>query len=432
MADITLPVPGESPNWGTKLNTAILRINQDLEGLGVRVSLAESGLSSITLRVTNLEGRVTDLEDNLEDVVRDIAADVIANDPTIIAAAEAAVDQALEDADVMTAAHTTATALEWVDGLGYVHLAVDGVSHEPRLRGSRAPSVDHMSPNGIEILDANGFVVETLSGSSADGGGSFRESHVILLAGQSNMWGANGPIPAGSNEPLPNLFVVPQTGSSTGTIVQAVEPLVHPYFATSGTRGPGWAFARRYALEHPDVRVVIVPCAVPGTGMWGSDPFTWAPSREGEAGINNLFVGAINRANQAVTTSGASRVAAILWHQGERDSTRGSTGSGTPGTQYAAQLDALVAGFRSRITGAANAPFLVGQLGLEYRQTAGGTVNEINAAHEGIVDRVSGSGFAPAPPAGYLASDQIHFTGEGYELLADNLWDAYRPALYNI
>lgn len=103
MADITLPLPGESPNWGTKLNTAILRINQELEALGVRVSVVESGLSSLTLRVTNLEGRVTDLEDNLEDVVRDIAADVIANDPTIIQAAEDAVQVAVADLNIVQA-----------------------------------------------------------------------------------------------------------------------------------------------------------------------------------------------------------------------------------------------------------------------------------------------------------------------------------------
>lgn len=103
MADIVLPVPGENPNWGTKLNTAILRINQELEALGVRVSRIDSDLSSVTLRVTNLEGRVTQLEDNLEDEVRRIAADVIASDPTIIEAAENAVDEAVADLNIMQA-----------------------------------------------------------------------------------------------------------------------------------------------------------------------------------------------------------------------------------------------------------------------------------------------------------------------------------------
>lgn len=107
MADIVLPVPGENPNWGTKLNTAILRINQELESLGVRVSIVESGLSSLTLRVTNLEGRVTDLEDNLEDLVRDIAADVIASDPTIIQAAEDAVAAEVEGLGVLVGIPTS-------------------------------------------------------------------------------------------------------------------------------------------------------------------------------------------------------------------------------------------------------------------------------------------------------------------------------------
>lgn len=104
MANITLPVPGESPNWGTTLNTAILRINQELESLGVRVSVAESGLSSVTLRVTNLEGqvinlrgRVTNLEDNLEAEIIRIAGDIIASDPAIQAAAIAALEDAIDE-----------------------------------------------------------------------------------------------------------------------------------------------------------------------------------------------------------------------------------------------------------------------------------------------------------------------------------------------
>lgn len=365
----------------------------------------------------------------LMELLRTVAAGIIAADPAIVEAARQALIEQIPELGIVTAEE--GYALEFLDDYQQVHLAVDDVIYAPRIRGSYAPSVELIGPSGIEVVDAYGYVIETYADSESGGVGGFRETHLIALTGQSNMKGANGPVPTGSNDPLPNLFTVPQTGSSQGTLVQAVEPLVHPYGATSGTRGPGWAFARKYALAHPDVRVVIVPCAVPGTGMWGSEPFSWAPSREGEDGINNLYVGAITRVNQAVALTGASRVAAILWHQGERDSTLGSTGNGTPGAQYAAELDAVVAGFRARMTGAVEAPFLVGQLGLEYRQTAGGTVAEINAAHEGIVNRVSGTGFAPAPPAGYMAADQVHFTGEGYELLADAYWDAYRPALYN-
>lgn len=103
MADIVLPVPGENPNWGSKLNTAILRINQELEALGIQVSQVGSDLSSVTLRVTNLEGRVTQLEDDLEDEVRRIAADVIASDPAIIEAAENAVDEVVADLNIVQA-----------------------------------------------------------------------------------------------------------------------------------------------------------------------------------------------------------------------------------------------------------------------------------------------------------------------------------------
>lgn len=124
MADITLPLPGEDPNWASKLNTAILAINQELEPLGVRVDVMEVGLASVTMqvssltgRVTNaeqgisdldsqvgsLDGRVTSLEDNIEGIVQSIAADIIANDPTIIQAAEDAVQDAVSDLNIVQA-----------------------------------------------------------------------------------------------------------------------------------------------------------------------------------------------------------------------------------------------------------------------------------------------------------------------------------------
>lgn len=97
MADIILPVPGENPNWGSKLNTAIIRINNELEALGVQVTVVSNNLSSVTVRVTNLEGRVTNLEAGLATQVQNLFSALIASDDTVINAATAAVEGALDD-----------------------------------------------------------------------------------------------------------------------------------------------------------------------------------------------------------------------------------------------------------------------------------------------------------------------------------------------
>ena len=101
MADITLPLPGEDPNWGSKLNTAILRINQELESLGVQVSVMETGLSTVTMQLSGLRGRLTALENNLEDQVQQIAEDVIASDPTVLEAARTAAEDIINSKDVV-------------------------------------------------------------------------------------------------------------------------------------------------------------------------------------------------------------------------------------------------------------------------------------------------------------------------------------------
>lgn len=193
--------------------------------------------------------------------------------------------------------------------------------------------------------------------------------------------------------------------------------------------GPMVEFGRQYAMKHPDVRVVLAPLAWGGTGFWHSSipERSWAPSRENEAGIVSLYRIAIDWANEAIAATGANRVAAILWHQGEND-----VMGGTDPMAYRTEFEALIAGFRSQINFAANAPFIVGQLLAEFR-TAYPEASGINAVHAATPTRVARTAFAEAPPAGYVKADgtNTHFNSPGQYLLAHSFWDSFPDAIFN-
>lgn len=324
--------------------------------------------------------------------------------------------------------------LEFEDDHGRPFLVVEGLDTAPHFRGSDTPTTEPITGDSFELVDVDGrhiLAIDDLSTNPHFRGGAEQETHFIILAGQSNEVGVGTPSPVGTNDPLSNLFTIPQTTAGGGAEVQAVEPLSHPFnVPTAGTIGHGWTVARQYALEHPNVRVVILPLARTGSGFfYSTSAYTWAPSRAGEAGITNLYTEAIARANEAISRyEGVTRVAMFIWHQGEAD----SMGS-IPRTQYEPELDALIAGLRSNITGASGAPFVLGQMGYEFREVRlEGTVAEINAAVLDTPNRVPGTAVALAPPAGFMQTDNTHFTGHGQKLLAQSYIDARLSAHFNV
>lgn len=324
------------------------------------------------------------------------------------------------------------------DDYGFPVAVVDDLNDAPHFRGSDTPTSTSIPEDSVEFTDVLGHVLFAVDDIRTDphlrgsvSGGSFLETHFIILAGQSNSMGIGTPSPVGTNDPVGNLRTVPQRGSGTGVEVLAVEPLAHPYNnATAGTVGHGWTVARQYALEHPNVRVVILPMAASGTGFFlDSTGYTWAPSRVGEAGIINLYSETIAKCNTAIATyTGTKRVAMILWHQGEADAVGGTTQAA-----YEAELDALIAGFRTSITGATGTPFIVGQLGWEFRNVRmPGTYVQIDAAHVATPSRVTGTAFAPAPPQGHMLVDNTHFDGLGQKLMAASMLNVIQDAHYNL
>lgn len=357
------------------------------------------------------------------------------------ASLQAAVDTVnnyMSTAGIASAEPTTQDRVE-IGPEGRSLLAVEDVEGAPYFAGTQPLQAEKIARDSLEWWEGSRLLaaIDDLSGTphlrngGSGGGVGFTETHFVILVGQSNAVGPSTPSPVGTNNPLPNLFMIPQRGEGAGSEVPAIEPLQHPYSnAATNTVAHGWTVARQYALENPGVKVVILPMANNGTGFFlDSTGYTWAPSRAGEAGIQNLYSLTISKCNTAIAQySGVTRVAMFLWHQGEADAVAGTTKAA-----YEAELDALITGMRTSITGAANAPFVVGQLGWEFRNVRmPGTHAQIDAAHKGTPARVKRTAFAPAPGEGLMAPDNTHFTARGQKLLAKSILDVLPDALYNL
>ncbi|WIV42596.1 sialate O-acetylesterase [Glutamicibacter nicotianae] len=327
------------------------------------------------------------------------------------------------------------------DRLGKDFLRVMDLYKAPYFEGSTPPNTENLpesSGDSFEVTDIFGhllFAIDDMTtnphfrGSSGSG---FTETHFIFGVGQSNSVGIGTPSPVGTNNGLPNLFTIPQRGPNADVEVKATDPLYHPYAdPLSGSVGHVWTVARTYALENPNVRVIVIGLAKSGSGFWspGDPSYSWAPSREGESGITSLYRNAINKANAAIADySGTKRVAMFVWHQGEGDAVGETTQA-----SYETELTDLINGFRSQITNAADAIFLIGQTGWEFRNVrAPGTWAQIDAAHQNMPNLVTGTAFAPAPPQGYVQADNTHFTGLGQKLLAESFISVQQDAYFNV
>lgn len=171
---------------------------------------------------------------------------------------------------------------------------------------------------------------------------------VVLLVGQSNMVGLGVPVDLGGLD-APDARIW-QLEGHTNAVIQAQDPLAHEPVPT-GLEGVGlgMTFAKALLATLPAGRdVLLVPAA------WGATSFsagTWAPGGDQRERCKV-------RANIAMGRGRAqNRLRAILWHQGESDQYAGMSQA-----TYESSIDGLIADLRASISGAANAPFVVGDL----------------------------------------------------------------------
>ena len=243
--------------------------------------------------------------------------------------------------------------------------------------------------------------------------------HVFLAAGQSNMSGRGLPRGSTDDPADPRIF---QYGAKDRRFRTATVPLdMHD---TASGISPATTFAREYLKTQPgNVGVLIIPAAHGGTGFTSaSSSLTWSVGAATSSALDlaELAVRQTQAGMAAARATGrAVHLKGVLWHQGENNSSMTTSA-------YSAQLDKLIAFFRSRLA-APKLPFVVGQMAREGIEATPGRVN-IDRSHRETPARVAYTGFAPSKAGTVNSGDRIHFNRAGVEYLGKTYLSGYRLA----
>ncbi len=238
---------------------------------------------------------------------------------------------------------------------------------------------------------------------------------VVPVLGQSNAHGAGlGLDTVGLDKPHPWVHQWALSGRSKNTVVAGGDPLFHE------VPSPGVGFAPtfgRYLADATGRPVLLVPAARGDTSFTAKNGYTWDPS-DTRTRVN-LYRRAVAAIDAALAVVPGSRVAVVLWHQGESDVPL------TPGPVYAAKLDELVGALRGRY--GADLPIVIGQMVPEEIESGHPDYPVIDAVHADTPRRRRGTVFVPGPRDCYNNhSEKIHYNAAGQRLLGRAMWLAYR------
>jgi len=214
---------------------------------------------------------------------------------------------------------------------------------------------------------------------------------LFLLIGQSNMAGRGKVTPA-DGQTHPRLFMLDKANAW----VPAKDPV---HFDKPKIAGVGLCseFARRVAAAEPQAAVGLVPCAFGGTTL-----DQWRPG-------SALYTNAVAGASDAMSSG---QLRAILWHQGEGDS------SPSKSATYPARFGAMIAQLRSDLN-APDVPVLVGELG-RYRDAYAG----FNAMLPQVFQVVPNSAPVSSEVLG-ANSDNVHFNRAALIEFGRRYFEAY-------
>lgn len=211
-------------------------------------------------------------------------------------------------------------------------------------------------------------------------------TRVFPLVGQSNMIGQG----RATQEPLPGVSILTDDG---------IGPATTDFFGaddTDGT-GPGVEFARRLRAAHPDVRIVVVPCAVGGTEI-----VHWVPG-------GDLYERCVQMTRRALALTSGS-IGGVLYWQGESDTTSVALAQG-----WEDSFRRFASGFRAAI-GSPAAPLMMAVLGdtpYEYRYPGWSTVRDAQAT------MVLPANTARVQVNGLAMRDDLHYTVEANVTVGD-------------
>lgn len=293
--------------------------------------------------------------------------------------------------------------------------------------GRQGPTGPGADVTGAEIEAARDEAVAAAADAVTAAASAAPDPHDVGLdglvwAGQSNARGWGGPIDTMLDVPSDRVKQWPGSGTYVGQVIAGIEPLFHRDQGAN-TVGSGTAFARKYLQTvKPNRAACILPAAMGSTGFTTSSlnpppsGYTyvagggWDPS--GAQGGINLFQALLDQITAFLVADPKNRLTCMVWHQGEADITLTQA-------QYAAKLDALIAGVRALPGVPSDLPVIVIQM-IPERVASGGAPAIVNAAHVQTQARLVRTAFVYGP-AGMNLGDNLHYSAAGQRKIGNDL-----------
>lgn len=220
---------------------------------------------------------------------------------------------------------------------------------------------------------------------------------LFLLAGQSNMAGRGGlhTLSPEARAPEPRVLALNRAGEW-----QVASDPIHWDKPTAGA-GLGKPFGEAIVAAQPGVTVGLIPAA-----CGGSSVAVWAPGKFFDQTNSKPYDDALARVRAAMKVG---TLKAILWHQGESDSTPENA------PIYEKRLEELIRRFRTDL-GMPELPFIIGQLGRFEGKTWDEPAEEVNRAQEAVARRLRKVFFVSSE--GLTSADKLHFDAASLEVFA--------------
>ena len=221
-------------------------------------------------------------------------------------------------------------------------------------------------------------------------------------------------------------------------IQKGISPLMHEVTADTWNNlgfnlGPWQSFAVSYATNKPDAALLLVPGAVGGSSMLGTNG-QWEAGSPGEGDYEHMITLCNLAYTAGVAQYGVGNVTfeGFLWAQGESDCTSASANSGYADAghtilvneaNYQSALEGVRAGFRARISGASNAWFCTIGMMEDFISNLTPYGGYVDYAQQGIVtsDSLSRTAYVPGLTGvqydlgGSIYSE--HYSALGYRTL---------------
>jgi hypothetical protein len=252
---------------------------------------------------------------------------------------------------------------------------------------------------------------------------STRETHVFLVAGQSN---ATPDRYVDESRPDPRI-----QRWYGGKLIPLDEHLSYL----------GSEFARAYVAAHPNVDVVLVDAAVGSTGFTTSSLTPTPPRHRAGDGTwdrtltsdpANFYWKSIEYTESALAwIGGKGSLRGILWSQGEADIAPVDDGPAPTPAEYEASLDDLITNLRAEL-GDPNLPMLLGSMTPEF--IAAGNPAEVAGVAAVVADtpnRLPFTAYFTGPDGLTLPDEPWHYSGEGQKVRGQRAFDVLDDAISN-